>query len=97
MNDNHGLIHRLTEKTVRLAAFVSGLALLWLMALTIVAVVMRYVFNAPLLGAQDLSEVSLILVVFPAMAYCGWTGGHVALDLISSVFTVEKLRWSDCL
>lgn len=67
------------------------------MGLTVVAVIMRYVFNAPILGSQDLSEMSLVLVVFPAMAYCGWTGGHVALDLIGAVLKPRGLRWSDCL
>lgn len=67
------------------------------MGLTVVAVIMRYVFNAPILGSQDLSEVSLVLVVFPAMAYCGWTGGHVALDLIGAVLAPRVLRWSDSL
>lgn len=81
--------------STRFAAFISGVALLWLMGLTVIAVVMRYVFNAPILGAQDLSQVSLVLVVFPAMAYCGWTGGHVALDLISAAIKSSTLRWTD--
>jgi len=88
-------LDRIIGGAVSWLALLSGLALLWLMGLTIVAVIMRYVFNAPLLGAHDLAEVSLILVVFPAMAYCGWTGGHVALDLISSFLSPQKLRWSE--
>ncbi len=85
MDEKRGLAYQLIGSIARLAAFMSGLALLWLMALTVVAVITRYVFNAPILGAQDLSQISLVIVVFPAMAYCGWTGGHVALDFISSV------------
>ena len=65
------------------------------MGLTVVAVITRYLFNAPILGAQDLSELSLIVVVYPAMAYCGWTGGHVALDLLSSILKPPVLRWTD--
>ena len=65
------------------------------MFLTVFAVVMRYVFNAPLLGIQDLSEVSLVLVVFLGMAYCGWTGGHIAVDLLSMVAPPRLLRWTD--
>jgi len=89
------LLDQIIGNGVRLAAFISGLALLWLMGLTIIAVFMRYVFNAPILGAQDLSQVSLVVVVFPAMAYCGWTGGHVALDLISSAIKSSALRRTD--
>lgn len=97
VEEKPGLAHRIIGGTVRLFAYISGVALLWLMALTVLAVIMRYVFNAPILGAQDLSQVSLVLVVFPAMAYCGWTGGHVALDLIAAVLKPRVLRWSDSL
>lgn len=94
---NSRLLDRIVGNSVRLAAFASGLAMLWLMVLTIGAVIMRYFFNAPILGAQDLSQVSLVLVVFPAMAYCGWTGGHVALDLISSLIKPTALRWTEAI
>lgn len=97
MDKKPGLLDRVIGGTVRLSAFISGIALLWLMGLTVVAVIMRYVFNGPILGSQDLCEVSLVLVVFPAMAYCGWTGGHVALDLIGAVLKPRVLRWSDSL
>lgn len=84
-------------RTTRLLAYVAGAALLWLMLLTVVAVVMRYVFNAPILGAQDISELSLAVVVFLGIPYCGWTGGHVAVDLISSVVGESRLRYTDTL
>lgn len=84
-------------RTTRLLAYVAGAALLWLMALTVAAVVMRYVFNAPILGAQDISELSLAVVVFLGIPYCGWTGGHVAVDLISSVVGESRLRYTDAL
>lgn len=95
MDEKASLLDKIIGGTVRLSAFTSGIALLWLMGLTVVAVIMRYLFNAPILGAHDISRVSLVLVVYPAMAYCGWTGGHVALDLISYVLKGRALRWAD--
>ena len=83
--------------TTRFLAYAAGAALLWLMLLTVVAVVMRYVFNAPILGAQDISELSLAVVVFLGIPYCGWTGGHVAVDLISTVVGESRLRYTDTL
>ena len=83
--------------TTRFLAYAAGAALLWLMLLTVVAVVMRYVFNAPILGAQDISELSLAVVVFLGIPYCGWTGGHVAVDLISTVVGEHRLRYTDTL
>ncbi|PON19698.1 hypothetical protein C2W62_01260 [Candidatus Entotheonella serta] len=48
--------HRLIARGVQFLAFLGGLALVWLMGLTVVAVIMRYVFSAPILGAQDLAN-----------------------------------------
>ena len=97
MEDRRGKISTTVDSVVRLLAYIGGLAILWLMGLTVVAVVMRYVFNAPILGAQDISELSLVLVVFFALAYFGWTGGHIAVDLIGMVLKPGILRWTDTL
>jgi TRAP-type C4-dicarboxylate transport system permease small subunit len=79
---------------VTVMAIVSGVILLALMALTFVAVTLRK-FNNPILGTQDLSEAGLIVVVFFALAYSGWTGGHIAVDLISGVLKGRGLRIVD--
>ncbi|MFQ5852809.1 MAG: TRAP transporter small permease [Candidatus Binatia bacterium] len=97
MEGRHEKTSTIVDGGVRLLAYLGGIALLWLMGLTVVAVVMRYAFNAPILGAQDISELSLVLVVFLALAYCGWTGGHVAIDLIGMVLRPGALRWTDSL
>ena len=79
---------------VRVLAIIGGIVLLCLMALTVVAVVLRK-FNDPILGTQDLSESGLIVVVFFAMAYSGWTGGHIAVDLIGGVLKARGLAVLD--
>ncbi len=68
--------------------------LLALMLLTVVAVTLRK-FNYPIVGTQDLSEAGLTIVVFFAMAYSGWTGGHIAVDLISGVLKDRGIRILD--
>lgn len=65
-----------------------------LMALTVVAVTLRK-FNDPILGTQDLSEAGLTVVVFFAMAYSGWTGGHIAVDLIGNFVSARRLAALD--
>ena len=79
---------------VRMLAVASGVMLLALMVLTVVAVTLRKL-NYPIVGTQDLSEAGLITVVFFAMAYSGWTGGHIAVDLISGVLPGNGLRILD--
>ncbi len=79
---------------VRLMAVVGGAVLMCLMALTVVAVTLRK-FNDPILGTQDLSEAGLTVVVFFAMAYSGWTGGHIAVDLIGNFVSGRRLAALD--
>jgi TRAP-type C4-dicarboxylate transport system permease small subunit len=83
------------DRLVRVLGGVSGYMLLWLMVLTVVAVFSRKVLNSPIIGVQDLSEVSLVVVVFFAMSYAGWTGGHIAVDLIAEALPRSWLRLVD--
>ncbi len=95
MEDTSKSIETIIQRSVRLLALVGGAALLCLMLLTVYAVVMRYVFNAPVLWALDVARVGLVMVVFPGLAYCGWTGGHVAVDFISNFAPPAVVRVTD--
>ncbi len=87
-------ISRAVGGGVRVLAILGGIVLLCLMVLTVVAVVLRKL-NDPILGTQDLSESGLTIVVFFAMAYSGWTGGHIAVDLIGGVLKGRGLAVLD--
>lgn len=80
---------------VRVLALLAGLVLLWLMFLTVAAAVMRKVMRSPILGVHDVSEVSLLVLVFLGMAYCGRTGGHIVVDLAAGLLPGSILRISD--
>jgi len=82
------------DRAVRLLALAGGIVLILMVALTVVDVFMRKFLNAPIFGAQDLSMMLLILVVFFGMAYCARIGGHVAVDLISNA-NPKLLRVTD--
>jgi len=62
-------------------ALVAGGVLMGLAVFTVVAAMMRYLFNAPIECALDYSKMALVVVLFLAVAYCGRSGGHVAVDL----------------
>jgi TRAP-type C4-dicarboxylate transport system permease small subunit len=53
------------------------------------------VFNAPPIFTLDASRMLLIPVVAFGLAYCGWTGGHIAVDLIGAVGPRWLVRWVD--
>lgn len=84
---------QLFERFLRLMALAAGVILLFLMALTVFDVVMRYIFNRPLASAWEMTEFSMALIVFLAIAYCGWTGGHIAVDLFEKWLDRPSLRF----
>ena len=67
---------------VRGLAAVSGIAIVAMMLLTCADVFLRYLFNAPIEGTLDLTQMLMVITVFFGLAYCGWTGGHVVVDLL---------------
>ncbi len=61
---------------------VSSFVLFFLMALTCVDVVGRYLFNSPLHGGTEMTEIGLAVMVFAAMPVITWRGGHIVVDLL---------------
>jgi TRAP-type C4-dicarboxylate transport system permease small subunit len=63
-------------------AIAAGLVLSFLVGLTFTDVVLRYVFSAPLLGAKDILQMGMVVVVFLAAPYTWRIGGHIVVDLL---------------
>ena len=63
-------------------AVVSGLVLLALIGLTFVDVILRYIFSSPILGAKDLLEMGMVVVISLAFPFTWRIGGHIVVDLI---------------
>jgi TRAP-type C4-dicarboxylate transport system permease small subunit len=53
-----------------------------MMLLTVVDVFMRYVLNAPITGATEVSELMMVIVVFPALAWIAIERSHIKVDLL---------------
>jgi TRAP-type transport system small permease protein len=66
----------------RVIGFVAALILLGLMMLTAVDVVSRYIFNWPLRGAFELTELGLLVLIFAGLPLASRRGEHVTLDFI---------------
>src|SRR5688572_6301399 len=85
------------DRFLRVLALGAGVALLGLLALVLLDVIMRYVLRLPFLGAYEMSELLMVLIVFLALPYCSATGGHVAVDVLAPVLDRPGLRWLNCL
>lgn len=63
-------------------AVASVVVMLAMMLLTAADVVARYVFNSPIKGAFELTEIGLALLVFLAMPLTTVSNEHVTVDLL---------------
>ena len=88
------MLLNLFERFLRLLAYAGGLILLILMLFTVADVLLRYFFNAPLKSVYEFTEcVILAAVVFLGIAYTGWVGGHIAVDMLSKWLEQPRWRW----
>jgi TRAP-type C4-dicarboxylate transport system permease small subunit len=60
----------------------ASLILFCMMTLTFVDVVARYVFNRPLRGAFEVTELMLLVLIFAGLPLVTHAGEHVTMDLI---------------
>ncbi len=77
-------LHRLFEPLVSIALF-------FMMALTFVDVIMRYLFNSPIVGALELTEFSMAIVIFLGLILLTSQEGHVTVDLLDN-FIPTKIK-----
>lgn len=83
-------MYRLIEKwAMRLAAVL----MFFLMTLTFVDVVGRNVWNRPVNGTSELTEVALALIIFLMLPSVAVRGQHIVIDLIDNVISVRLRFW----
>ena len=79
---------KLADRFINLSAVMGSIGLVIEVVIILIDVVGR-MFNMPLVGAQDISQMSMLILVFGAMALCDKTGGHIAVDIFENSFP----RW----
>ncbi len=73
----------------------AALAIFALAAITFVDVWARYVFNAPIPGAYEVSELIMGVMIFSALPVVTWRGKHINIDLLDHVTPDWLARWRD--
>ena len=84
-------LQRWLSRLTVLAAIIGGAAVAGLMALTVVAVFWRYGLNDPIFGLEDLSTLTLSVVVAASVAYAASRQAHVSVDLLGHLRLGRKL------
>ena len=85
-------LDRLDRIVRSVALWGGGLMLVGLMGLTVVDVILRYVFNAPIYGARDVAKLILLIMVALSVAYSARTGGQVSIEVFSNMMGPRTLR-----
>jgi TRAP-type C4-dicarboxylate transport system permease small subunit len=80
------------DNLLRWMALAAGAVLLLLMFGTVADVVLRYFFNAPFRGSLEMTEFAMALIVYLSIAYCGWKGAHIEVDLFDKWLSRPALR-----
>jgi TRAP-type C4-dicarboxylate transport system permease small subunit len=74
---------RAWERRADAALGIAASAILFcMMTLTFVDVVLRYVFNRPLRGAFEVTELMLLVLIFAGLPLVTHAGEHVTMDLV---------------
>lgn len=75
-----------------LCELVGACVLFGLMMVTCIDVAGRYVFNSPLVGATELTELGLAVLVFSAMPVVTWRGMQIVVDLLDHYLNSTLLK-----
>ncbi len=68
---------------------VAALTMLVLMLVTCVDVFGRYLFNNPLTGSTELTEIAVGIVIFSVLPIVSWRNDHIVVDILDHFFS----RW----
>lgn len=92
-----GAVARLAAAIGRAFGAVAALAILGVLGLTAVNVAGRYLFNAPLRGAEEATGYLVVAMVMFGAAEAYRRGDHIRIDLLTERFGPRGARWIDLL
>jgi TRAP-type C4-dicarboxylate transport system permease small subunit len=83
------LSHRWTRHAEEGLGVAASAILFAMMLLTFVDVIARYVFNRPVRGAFELTELMLVVLIFAGLPLVSYADGHVTMDFIDRLLRPE--------
>ena len=87
----------LLERLARRLALAGGLLLVGVMGMTVVSVLGRYLFNAPVPGDYEITELAIGIAVFAFFPYCHSSNANIVVELFTGeCLRVSGLRWTQC-
>lgn len=78
---------KILHKAIHIASKAGQVILMAMVLLTITDIILRRLFNHPLSGSLEISQMMLVIVVFFSIAYSGIKKSHVTIDALTSRFS----------
>lgn len=88
------IIRKLADGIISLSAALGALGLI-LEVIIILADVIGRAMGSPLYGSQDMVTMTMVILLFGAMALCDRQGGHIAVDLFERSYPAVLNRFID--
>lgn len=89
-------LRTIADRLIGLSAAIGALGLIFEVGVILTDVIGR-AFGKPLYGSQDLITMTMVILVFGAMAACDRIGGHIAVDIFEPRFPPRFNRFVDAL
>lgn len=83
-----------SDRLIGLSATIGALGLLVEVVIILIDVIGR-ALGKPLFGSQDLITMTMVILVFGAMALCDRNGGHIAVDIFERHYPAALNRFID--
>ena len=87
-------IRKTADGLINLSAVIGSLGLFLEVGIILIDVIGR-AFGSPLYGSQDLITMTMVILVFGAMALCDRGGGHITVDLFERYYPPAMNRALD--
>ena len=71
------------ERLARLVAIAGGMLLIGVVLMTVISVLGRYLFNAPIPGDYELTELACGIAVFAFFPYCHARSGNIVVEFFT--------------
>lgn len=81
----------------RLLKWAAALILFSLMTITCIDVLGRYLFDSPLVGSVEITELLLGSLIFATLPLITWRKEHISVDLTDSVIPAKVKRLRDAM
>lgn len=92
METSVGKLEKMIDKLEMSAVYLSSLGVIVMMFLVTADVSRRYLFNRPIRGGMEVTEIIMVIIVFLGISYAQKQKAHVGCDVFYDRIPSEKLK-----